>query len=175
MDTQKNIEERLWDYLNGTLSEKEREEVEQLLRSNQQWQTIHEEIVSFDSLIRSSELEVPSLRFSKNVMDEIAKIQIAPATKSYINKKIIYSIAAFFLLIIGGSLIYMFTQLDYSAGSGSSIPNLDLSKYSFDWKNYISPSMLNLFFVADAVIGIMLFDRYLNKKKREDRESKGLA
>ncbi len=175
MDTQKNIEERLWDYLNGHLSDKESEDVEKLLHSDSQWQKVHEEIISFEAMVKSTELEEPSMRFSKNVMEEITKLKIAPATKSYINNKIIYSIAAFFLLIIGGSLVYMFTQLDYSGGNGTGITNIDFSKYSFDWKQYISPTMLNLFFVADAVIALMLFDRFLNKKKREGRESKGLV
>jgi hypothetical protein len=175
MDTQKNIEERLWDYLNGSLSGKEKEEVEQLLQQNSHWRKMFEEMMSFEALMKSSELEEPSMRFSKNVMDEISKLKIAPATKSYINKNIIFSIAAFFLLIIGGSLVYIFTQLDFSTGTGNSITNIDFSKYSFDWKRYISPTVLNLFFVADAVVGLMLLDRYLNKKKREAREAKGLV
>jgi hypothetical protein len=175
MDTQKNIEERLWDFLNGTLSAKEKEEVEQLLQQNSRWRKMYEEMTAFESMIKSSELEEPSMRFSKNVMDEISKLKIAPATKSYINKNIIYGIAAFFLLIIGGSLVYMFTQLEFSTGTGSSITNIDFSKFSFDYKQFISPTVLNLFFVADAVIGLMLLDRYLNKKKREAREAKGLV
>jgi hypothetical protein len=175
MDTQKNIEERLWDFLNGNLSVKEKEEVQQLLEQNSHWQKMFEEMTAFEAMVKSSELEEPSMRFSKNVMDEISKLKIAPATKSYINKNIIYGIAAFFMLIIGGSLVYMFTQLDFSTGSENGIINFDFSKYSFDWKQYVSPTVLNLFFVADAVIGLMLFDRYLNKKKREARDAKGLV
>jgi hypothetical protein len=175
MDTQKNIEERLWDFLNGNLSVKEKEEVQRLLEQNSHWQKMFEEMTAFEAMVKSSELEEPSMRFSKNVMDEISKLKIAPATKSYINKNIIFGIAAFFLLIIGGSLVYMFTQLDFSTSSENGIINFDFSKYSFDWKQYVSPTVLNLFFVADAVIGLMLLDRYLNKKKREARDAKGLV
>ena len=46
-------------------------------------------------LMTGSELEAPSMRFTVNVMDEIAHYQIAPATKSYINKNIIRGIGGF--------------------------------------------------------------------------------
>src|SRR5918993_2635794 len=101
MDTQKNIEEKIWDFVNGNLPEKEKDQVQQMISSNVQWQKLHEEIVSFESLMKTTEPEEPSMRFSKNVMDEIIKLKIAPATKTYINIKIIYGIATFFILIIG--------------------------------------------------------------------------
>ncbi len=48
-------------------------------------------------------------------MDEIARYQVAPATKSYINKNIIRGIGAFFLSLITGLLIYIFAQVKWSS------------------------------------------------------------
>ena len=175
MDTQKNIEERVWDFVNGILPAKERDQVQELINTDSQWRKIHEEIISFESLVKKTELEEPSMRFSKNVMDEIAKLKIAPATKTYINPRIIYSIAAFFVLMIGTVIWYFVSQSEFSAGSGSTLPQVNTEGLITGWKKYLSPTVINFFFLADAVIALMLADRYFSKKKRELRESRGIT
>ena len=175
MDTQKNIEEKIWDFVNGNLPEKEKDQVQQMISSNLQWQQVHEEIISFESLMKKTEPEEPSMRFSKNVMDEITKLQIAPATKTYINIKIIYGIATFFILIIGAVVLYFLTKYNFTTGTGSSLPQVNTDKLITDWKRYLNPTVLNFFFIADAFIALMLVDKYLTKKKKELRESRGLT
>ncbi len=66
-------------------------------------------------MLRKEELEMPSLRFTKNVMEEIAQYQVAPATKNYINKNVIRGIFAFFLIMISGLLIYFIGQIHWSS------------------------------------------------------------
>jgi hypothetical protein len=97
-------------------------------------------------------------------MEEIAKHKIAPATKSYVNKKIIYSIGGFFMLLIGGMLAYLFTQIDYSQPGTISIPE-NLPEMNFEWSAYINSTTLNIFLMIDVVLGLVLLDKYLNKKK----------
>ena len=142
MDTQKNIEERVWDFVNGILPAKERDQVQELINTDSQWSKIHEEIISFESLVKTTELEEPSMRFSKNVMDEIAKLKIAPATKTYINPRIIYSIAAFFVLMIGTVIWYFVSQSEFSAGSGSTLPQVNTEGLITGWKKYLSPTVI---------------------------------
>ena len=89
MNEQQNFEKQLWDYIDGLSSPEEKTSIEKLLQSNIEWKNKYHELLEVQELLRSSEMEQPSMRFTKNVMEEIAKFHIAPATKNYINKRII--------------------------------------------------------------------------------------
>jgi hypothetical protein len=158
-----DIESRLWEYIDGSGSEEEISTIERLLESNRQWKEKYHELLDLHQLVQSSALEEPSLRFTKNVMEEIAKYHIAPATKTYINKKIIWSIAAFFILLIVGFLIYGFGQIDWKAQSGTNLP-IDLNKV--DYSKFFNNTYINIFMMINMVLGLMLLDRYLASKKK---------
>ena len=87
MNQQENSELRLWAYIDGLSSVEERTAIKKLIETNVEWKNKYYELLEMDQLVRSTELEQPSMRFTKNVMEEIAKLHIAPATKNYINKK----------------------------------------------------------------------------------------
>ena len=114
MNTQHNMEESLWNFIDGTISASEKIVVEKLLQTDADWKAKYGELLQVNELLQSSELEAPSLRFSKNVMEQISKLHIAPATKSYINKKVIWGIGLFFNTMIVGFLIYGIGQIDFS-------------------------------------------------------------
>src|SRR5450631_980021 len=90
MDRLLNIEERLWDYIDGLSNGDETSAIEQLIQNNLEWKHKSHELLEVHQLMQSTELEEPSMRFTKNVMEEIAKYQVARATRSYINKKIVW-------------------------------------------------------------------------------------
>ena len=91
------METRLWDYIDGLSSNEEKTVIEQLLEDNREWKEKYHELLDVHQLMQSSELEHPSMRFSKNVMEEISRLHIAPAAKTYINKNIIRGIVIFFV------------------------------------------------------------------------------
>ena len=165
MDTQQNMEERLWDYIDGTCSEQEKSFIQQLVETNLQWRAKYTELLEVHQLMQTSiELDEPSLRFRQNVMEEIAKHQIAPATKSYINKNIIRGIGAFFIIMVLGFIISGFAQVNWSdASSGINLP-LDFSK--LDWSKFFNNTYTNIFMMVNIVLGLMLLDMYLGKKKK---------
>ena len=165
MNTQQNIEDRLWDYIDGTCDDQEKSFIEQLLETNQEWKASYKELLNVHLLMQGSlELDEPSLRFRQNVMEEIAKYHIAPATKTYINKNIIRGIGAFFLVMITGFLIYGFMQVNWSESSQNSLP-FDLSK--LEWNKVFNNTYTNVFMMINVVLGLMLLDMYLGKKKRQ--------
>src|SRR3954470_16668979 len=168
MNTQKNIEERLWSYIDGTSEVEEKSAIEQLLKENLEWQRKYKELLDINQLLHSTELEEPSMRFTRNVMEEIAKYKIAPATKTYINKRIIYGIGAFFLTMIVGFLIYGFGQIDWSA-SGNLNTGISLDK--IDFSRFFNNTYVNVFMMINVVLGLMLLDRYLSKKRDEARHA----
>jgi hypothetical protein len=166
------IEERLWNYIDGSAAADEKTMIEKLLESNAEWKEKYSELLEVNQLLQASELEAPSMRFSKNVMEEISKLHIAPATKSYINKKIIWGLGFFFITLIIGFLIYGFGQTDWSAGEqttlSKNINKVDFSK--IDFSKFFSNTWVNVFMMINVVLGLVLLDNYLSNKRKEFRK-----
>lgn len=168
-----DMEARLWDYIDGSSSAEERSFVEKLIASNQEWKIKYKELLDVHQLVSGHiELDEPSMRFSRNVMEAIGKYQIAPAAKTYINKKIIWGITIFFFATIAGFLIYNFGQINWSSGSGESKIPYDLSK--IEWSKMFNNTYTNIFLMVNTVLGLMMLDMYLGKKKKQLREKNSL-
>lgn len=159
------MEERLWDYIDGTADKQERTFIEELIQSNQQWKSKHTELLEIHQLMHAHiDLEEPSMRFRQNVMEAIAREHIAPATKSYINKKIIWGLGGFFITMLVGLIVYSFAQINWSnTGNESTLINLN----RFDWSRVLNNTYTNIFIMVNVVLGLMLLDMYLNNKKNK--------
>ncbi len=165
MSTSKNMEERLWDYIDGLASAEERTMIDDLLRQNAEWQQAYQELREVQLLLREVDLEKPSLRFSKNVMEEISLQQIAPATRNYINKKVVGGIGLFLVLIILGFLVYgFFSQVNWSDKSGV----FDLPKISPG--QFFNNTLLNAFMLVNGILGLFLLDRFLASQRQKYRK-----
>ena len=163
------IEQQLWSYIDGFSSKEDKTAIERLIASNLEWKNKYHELLEVHQLMNSSELEQPSMRFTKNVMEEIAKLHIAPATKNYINKKIIWGIAAFFITVIAGFLIYAFAQVDWNFQDNSK-PLLDLS--TINMSRIFNNNFVNGFMMVNVLLGLVLLDRVLaNKRKKFQKQA----
>ena len=163
------IEQQLWSYIDGFSSKEDKTAIEKLIASNLEWKNKYHELLEVHQLMNSSELEQPSMRFTKNVMEEIAKLHIAPATKNYINKKIIWGIAAFFITVIAGFLIYAFAQVDWNFQHNSK-PLLDLS--TIKMSRIFNNNFVNGFMMVNVLLGLVLLDRVLaNKRKKFQKQA----
>ena len=167
MNTQHNIEERLWNFIDGTVSASEKTVIENLLQNNVEWKAKYHELLQVNDLLQASELEAPSLRFSKNVMEKISKLHIAPATKSYINKKIIWGIGFFFIAMFVGFLIYGFGQMSFSSGEETTLSK-NLNKV--DFSKFFSNTWVNVFMMINVILGLFLLDNYFTNKRKEFRK-----
>ena len=173
MNTQQHMEERLWDYIDGTCSAEEKTFIEELVATNQEWRAKYKELLEVHTLMNNElELEHPSMRFTQNVMEEIGKYQIAPAAKSYFSKRVIWGIGIFFMLTIIGFFIYGFGIINWTDSSGNSLP-IDFSKVDmtkFDIGKIFNNTFTNIFLMVNVVLGLMLLDMYLGKKKKQLQE-----
>jgi hypothetical protein len=173
MDSQQSAEERLWNYIDGTCNAEEKSAIEKLIESNIEWQKKYRELLQLNELIYSSELEVPSMRFTKNVMEDIAKYQVAPAAKNYIDKKIIWGIGTFFLTMIFGILIYAFSQIHFTGSGGDSGTSEIITKYTpenVDWSKYFNGTYVGIFMMINVILGLVFFDKYLQRKKNQSNQ-----
>jgi hypothetical protein len=160
MSTHQHMEDRLWEYIDGVCTPEEKLLIEQLIASNIEWREKYRELLEVNALMKEHlEMDEPSLRFTQNVMEEIGKYQIAPATKTYINKNIIRSIAAFFICMLAAFLVYALAQFNWTATSGDT-RSIDLSKI------YNSPLAM-VFMMVNVVLGLVLLDMYLGRKKKK--------
>ena len=164
MKEQQHVEERLWEYIDGISSAEEKTAIEQLIASHAEWKAKYHELLEVQTLMQSSELEEPSMRFTKNIMEEIAKLHIAPATKSYINKNIVRSIAIFFIAMVVGFLVYGFGQVDWTASSNSQLSD-DLAK--IDYSKFFNNTYANIFMMINIIAGLFLLDNYLSAKRKK--------
>ena len=166
MNTQRNIEERLWEFIDGHSSLEEKTVIERLLQTDVEWKAKYSELLEVNEMLQSSELEAPSMRFTKNVMEEIAKMHIAPATKSYINKRIIWGIGLFFMTMLVAILIYGFSQMDWNTGESSAITD-KLSK--IDYTKFFNNTWVNAFMMINVLLGLVLLDNYFSNKRKISR------
>lgn len=105
------------------------------------------------------------MRFTKNVMEEISRLHIAPAAKSYINKKVIWGIGGTFIAMIVGFLIYAIAQINWSEGTSDNSIGIDLSQ--IDYSKMFNNNLMNGFMMVNIVLGLIFLDRYLANKRNK--------
>ena len=164
---QENMEERLWDFIDELSSPDEKSAVSALIATNLEWQRKYKELLNVHQLMGSAELDAPSMRFTLNVMDEIARLQVAPATKTYINKNIIRSIGIFFLTLITGFLVYCLGQFKWSGHSSSTlVPQYNIDVEKLNLGKALNSAYANILVLVTVVLGLMLLDMYLHRKRQ---------
>lgn len=172
MKQEQNIEQQLWEYIDGISSREERTAIEKLLQNNFEWKNKYHELLEVHQLMNAAELEHPSMRFTKNVMETIAQYQIAPAAKKYINKRIIWGIAGFFFTLMVVFLIYGFAQVEWTSSTDSQY-SVDLSELSeVDYSKIFNNTFVNIFMMVNVLLGLVLLDRVLaNKRKKFQKQA----
>lgn len=168
MDTNQNIEEKLWLYIDGQLPPQEKSVIEKLLETDAAWKAKYRELLEVNQLLRSSELDAPSMRFTKNVMEEITRMHIAPATRTYINKRVIWGLGIFFITMLVGILVYGFSQMFTGVSGEESEISKNLSKV--DFSKMFSNTWVNIFMMVNVVLGLVLLDHYLTSKRKQYRK-----
>jgi hypothetical protein len=173
MYTREQIEQHIWDYIDGLCTPEEKSMVEKLLQTDPEWNKVYLELRDFNTLVAATDfIDEPSMRFNRNVMEEVAKYKVAPPTSSYVNKKIIYGVAGFLLFTIVAAVVYGISLVDFSQPSSSSIvPDVNLEKYQFNWSQYLNSPIMYVFVFMDVIAGLLLLDRYLRRKNEKLRES----
>lgn len=166
MEQPNEMETRLWEYIDGISAEASA--IEKQIAENAAWRAKYRELMDVHRMVLETGLEEPSLRFTKNVMEEIAKLQIAPAAKKYINTKIIWGIAAFFITVIVGFLGYGISQVNWSSGSRTgSRTGIDFTEVNYS--QLFNHSYVNVVLMLNVVLGLLLLDRYLSMKRKPFR------
>ena len=169
IDQSEQMEMELWEYIDGLCNEADRLRIAALINTDKLWQQKFEEITEVNSSLASAmEMEQPSMRFAKNVMEAVANVNIAPATKIYVNSSIVKGIAAFFLISIISLLGYAMVNAKWSneplgISDKLNIPKVDLSPY-------FNSSFFNIIIGINVVLGLVILDLVMRRRNNRELE-----
>lgn len=165
MEANTEMEQQLWEYIDGIATPAERAVTEQLIATDDTWKATYEKLLVLHQSLADIELDEPSFRFTKNVMEAIAGAQIAPATRNYLNRRIVWGIAFFFILSILSILVYAVSTMEPEQTAGGE--NLNKWIDRLDFSSWINSTLVQGFILANVVLALVLLDGWLNKKKKE--------
>ena len=158
-----NIEEQLWNYLDGSCTAEEHAAIAHLIATDKTYQQKYEEILAFNQELETIELDAPPMAFTYNVMEAIRTEEASKPLKAAIDSRIIKAIAAFFILSIVVLLGVALATTNWNSGSTESV-QIPIKFELPTIKNYFSGPALKGFLFFDVVLALFLFDGYLRKR-----------
>lgn len=156
----KSIEEKLWDYIDGTCTSDEQKAISLLIETDKAYKDKYHDMLQWNNEFANMELDEPSMPFAYNVMEAIRVEQAQKPLKTSINTYIIKGIAAFFVLVIAGLLIASLSTMDWAVGTETA--NIFRMPYL---GSLLNSRVLNIFLFLDTVIGLLFLDTYLRKRR----------
>jgi anti-sigma factor RsiW len=164
-----SIEEKLWNYIDGTCSPEEQQAISILIETDEVYRRQYEELLALNLEFSSIELDEPPMAFTYRVMEAIRTEEAQVPLKAAINKNLIRSLFGVFAFIIIAATLYAVFNINWSAGGGSaanfSLPQLKLP-VSLPTKNVLSSTpVLKAFIFFDVVFGLFFLDSYLRKQR----------
>jgi len=156
-----SIEEKLWNYIDGTASPKEQHAISLLIEQDEVYRKKYHELLELNAEFAAIELDEPPMAFTYNVMETIRNENALVPLKSRINNNIIKGIGLFFVLTISVMFIIALASVNWSAGAVTSVPvKFTLPNFS----HYLSSPLMQGFWFLDLVLALYIFDTYLRKK-----------
>ena len=152
-----SVEEQIWDYIDGNCSTEEQLTIAAKIAADPHYQAVYNELSILNEQISGIELDEPSMAFNRNIM-EMVKLEAAPVSlKTKLNHKIIYGIAALFIIMILAVLGYSVSQATFTASK---------PLFTLEITRYITPAVIKAFIFADIIIGFLFLDSLLRKNKQ---------
>jgi anti-sigma factor RsiW len=156
-----NIEEKLWEYIDGNCTADEQKAISSLIASDETYRLKYQELVNFNNQLSAMELDEPPMAFTYNVIEAIRTEQAQQPLKAAVNKRIIRGIGLFFVITIAALLVFVLANINWSSIGASSVDvNVKLPKII----NYLTRPVIQGFLFFDLILGLFLFDHYLRKK-----------
>ncbi|WP_416439373.1 hypothetical protein [Phnomibacter sp. MR] len=164
MNNNTEMEERLWQWIDGQCSAAEVQELQQLVQQNDNWRALHAELLALHiSMQQDAALLQPSMRFTKNVMEQIAAMSIQTTAKTYLNNKIIYGVAGIFITMLVIALAAAFSAVNWKGGESSlQLPVQNIT--GTNWGQWLGGQFGTIASVLFAVAALALLDQYLRPK-----------
>jgi hypothetical protein len=154
-----NIEEKIWDYIDGNCTADEQKAISRLIASDEAYRFKYEELLTLNKQLSAMELDEPPMAFTYNVIEAIRTEQAQQPLKATVNKRIIRGIGLFFVLTITALLAFIIANVNWPSVSASAA---DIKLPAIN--NYLTKPVIEGFLFFDVVLGLFLFDHYLRRK-----------
>ncbi|WP_169927061.1 hypothetical protein [Mucilaginibacter auburnensis] len=158
------MEEKLWEYIDGTCNEQDKATIAGLIESDEQWRNAFNSMLEMESELSAVTLEEPTMAFSYNVMEAIRNEQAAKPLKTKINKYIITSIAGVLLLTLGILSFLLFEGAMRSIGNHS----LDIHIQQINSSALINSTAWKAFIYFDIMLLLFFADRLIRRRSNDD-------
>ena len=162
---QQDIELQIWAYIDGDCSGEAKNQVAKLIATDTVWASTYQQLLTLHhTLPQHAATDQPSMRFNKNVMDEVARTAISRPTRRYVNPVIIKGISAFFVL----SFIAILGYALFTADGKTNIIRLP----ELDFARVFNSTLFHTIAWINVVLGLLLLDMFLRRKKMSSSSSK---
>lgn len=158
---QVEIDKCIWDFIDGQGSDAYIQRIDQRIKNDAIWTARFNELHHLATQLNALPKEQPSLRFTQNVMDQLVALPSVSA-QSYINMRVIKSIAAIFMIIIAGALLYSICLTNWSP-EGLFVDSKNAPS--------IIPSgmAIHVVLVINILLGLLFFEKISSRLFRQHR------
>jgi hypothetical protein len=157
-----NIEETLWDYIDGNCTPDEQKAISKLIAQDEAYRIRYNEMLKLSQEFSAMELDEPPMAFTYNVMEAIRTEHAEKPLKAAINKRIILGITIFFVLTILILLVYTLSNISLSGIRISA--NVPAGLKMPVITNYVTKPVIEGFLFFDVILALFLFDTFLRRK-----------
>lgn len=156
-----SIEEKLWEYIDGTCTADEREAIKQLIAGDEIYRHKYQELLVFNQeMAVDMELDEPPMAFTYHVMETIrTEYAMQHPLKTRVNKNLIRVIGGFFIVSLTVMLVIALSGLHWPA----DVQIASNSTHLPDFKNLLNDGTLKVFLFFDTVLLLFLADRFMRK------------
>lgn len=174
MDTNPHIEAQIQQYIDGTCTPAEQEAIARRIAQEPAWANAHREALAIHQLLQQHmEPMEPSLRFSKNIMEQIATLPLPGQKKRYLHPWMVGSIAATLLIMLLVVLGMQVAQTGAEELTGTStLPLPQVSLPTWDWQQLLSGRSAMLLMLLHTVLGFALLDKWLRSRRPHSTASR---
>jgi hypothetical protein len=145
-------EEQIWEVIDGVASSETLIQHEKLLKEDSAYKKHFEQFASLQEQLLSLDLEVPSMRFTQNVLDNVL-----PLTQGAYKKD-----RAPFLFLVAMGFLLLTTMFFIFSGSGSMGSNFVVNTEGF--VSFLSnPFVFNIFILLNIVLAFVILDKKVFK------------
>jgi hypothetical protein len=154
-----SIEEKLWEYIDGTCTAAEREAVEKLIADNDIYRQKYEELLAFNKAISADiELDEPTMAFTYNVMDAIrTDYAIQHPLKTRVNKTLIWVICGLFTVILLLAFVIFLTSLNWQT-------DVNMHANDLHFMIFKGGDVWQAFLFFDTILLLFVLNRFLRNR-----------
>lgn len=162
-----NFENRIQSYIDGLCTKDEAAEISKNISTIPTWKECYTSLLEIHLLLQNEmEPMEPSMRFNKNVMDQIAGVKIAKPARQYLNPMIIWMIGGVMATMLVLVLGYAISLADWSVAANNTTFKMPGLKVPIvDWDAFLNSKLTILFLMINTVLGLTICDKWFKREK----------